>query len=602
MKFVGRFRYFLPVFLFALILCVHSAAYGPSDLSIPSCAEKIVYGQSGAGRELAAYRFGDGDNVLVVTFAIHGWEDNFNQDGGALVYAAGQLMSVLEQNPDAVSDYNWSVYVLPCLNPDGLLDGHSHNGPGRLTTSYLTSSGELSFKHGIDMNRCFPTGWKKYTNVRNYNGSQPLAAKEAQALAAFMQSVKGSARNVCIDTHGWTQQIITSDGTNGFLYRIFKASFPGNLHSSLNGSAGYFTRYASTLGYTSCLFEFPRNVKSLDQFKTIGYIPQYTNAILSILKAAGTYIDRTVAVTVTASASGYNSIIGAGKYKKGDRVTLTAFAMTPLVGWYTSDDTLFSAENPLTFTVENSITLTALFDGDVYTDIMSNAWYRDYALQTANLGLMHGISETVFAGNIPADRGTMIAILARLDGCDTDIYPASPFVDAVSGSEYEKALNWAYANRIIYGTDETHFSPDSVVTRQDFSTILMRYLCEYRSYDIEIAPLDFTDSESISEYAVIPVQQAVNIGLLTGYEDHSFRPKNFITRAECAALVLRAANYMTEHPSIPPEPVYPDVPDPVAPPEWIFGDEIPTYEEDPSNDNTIEEPFEDETPEWLRLS
>lgn len=401
MKVVSRLRFLLPVFLLALILCAHSAAYGPADLTIPSCSQKTVYGQSGAGRELAAYRFGDGDNVLVVTFAIHGWEDNFNQDGGALVYAAGQLMSALEQNPDIVSDYNWTVYVLPCLNPDGLLDGKSHNGPGRLTTTYLTSSGELSNAHGIDMNRSFPSGWKKYTDARNYNSSAPLACKEAQALAAFMQSVKGSAQNVCIDTHGWTQQIITSDGTGGYLYRVFKANFPGNLYSPLSGGAGYFARYASTLGYTSCLFEFPRNVKSLDQFKTIGYIPKYTNAVLSVLKTAGTYTDKNITVAASASASGYGDITGAGKYKKGDTVTLSAFAMTPLIGWYTSDGTLFSADNPLTFTAEKSITLTALFSGDIYTDIAPDAWYRDYALQTTSLGLMHGTSDTVFSGNVP---------------------------------------------------------------------------------------------------------------------------------------------------------------------------------------------------------
>jgi len=68
---------------------------------------------------------------------------------------------------------------------------------------------------------------------------------------------------------------------------------------------------------------------------------------------------------------------------------------------------------------------------------------------------------------------------------------------------------------------------------------------------------------------------------------------NDARRAECAALVLRAANYITEHPSIPPEPVDPDVPDPVAPPEWIFGDEIPIYEADPSTNETIEEPIEE---------
>lgn len=210
----------------------------------------------------------------------------------------------------------------------------------------------------------------------------------------------------------------------------------------------------------------------------------------------------------------------------------------------------------------------------------------------------------------PIDRGTMIAVLARLDGGNTDIYPAAPFVDSVPGSEYEKALNWAYANHIIYGTDDTHFSPDNVVTRQDFSTILMRYLCEYRGYYVETAPLDFTDSSTISAYAAAPVQQALGIGLLTGYDDHTFRPKNSITRAECAALILRAADYLTAHPvptsmfdpeppSEPIDPVVPEIVDPYAPVEPFPADEIPFEEEYPVYDDPVVEPIPEEMPAWL---
>lgn len=97
--------------------------------------ETIVYGKSGAGRELKAYRYGDGSNVLVAAFAIHGWEDNFDRDGQLLVNTAQDLMEALEHNYDAlIKEGDWSVYVLPCLNPDGLYDGWTCDGPGRLTT------------------------------------------------------------------------------------------------------------------------------------------------------------------------------------------------------------------------------------------------------------------------------------------------------------------------------------------------------------------------------------------------------------------------------------------------------------------------------------
>lgn len=154
----------LLLLLCGMLFTGQAAAYDSSDLTIPSCAKAITYGTSGEGRALMAYQFGSGKNVMVLGYEIHGYEDNFDKDGGALVYAAGQMMNLLASNQALLDDYDWTVYVLPSMNPDGLISGYSHNGPGRLTTSYITSSGNLSYAKGIDMNRSFPTGWTPYTS------------------------------------------------------------------------------------------------------------------------------------------------------------------------------------------------------------------------------------------------------------------------------------------------------------------------------------------------------------------------------------------------------------------------------------------------------
>ena len=167
---------------FFMLLClaallVSARAFDTDDLTIPSSATAMVYGTSGAGRDLTAYRFDTGENVLVAGFAIHGWEDNFDRDGGALVYTANELMKRLDANAALLTDYNWTVYVLPCMNPDGLMDGTTCNGPGRCTTTYINSSGNLVRDTGVDLNRSFPVAWTSYTNARNFNGSAPLAAR-----------------------------------------------------------------------------------------------------------------------------------------------------------------------------------------------------------------------------------------------------------------------------------------------------------------------------------------------------------------------------------------------------------------------------------------
>lgn len=104
--------------LLVLALCLMAAMLPAAAATVPN-GEKICYGYSGEGRELIAYRFGNGSHVMVLGFALHGFEDNFYQDGKALVYTAEQLMASLKKS-NLAAQHGWTVYVLPCMNPDGL--------------------------------------------------------------------------------------------------------------------------------------------------------------------------------------------------------------------------------------------------------------------------------------------------------------------------------------------------------------------------------------------------------------------------------------------------------------------------------------------------
>lgn len=252
----------------------------------PNSQETICYGRSGAGRKLLAYRFGTGENVLVAAFSIHGWEDNFEQDGQLLVDTGNLLIETLaNQYTSLIVPGDWTVYVLPCLNPDGLYDGWTCDGPGRCTTHYLNEDGLCEEGAGMDLNRCFPYRFSSDYSPRNYCGSEPLCAREALALAQFTQSVMGSGQNILIDTHGWYQQTIVSGGWSGTLFQVFSAYFPGNSYASLKSADGYYSAWAAyTLGYDACLFEFP-HVSSAQDFQEKGYGQDYVDAICAILEA-----------------------------------------------------------------------------------------------------------------------------------------------------------------------------------------------------------------------------------------------------------------------------------------------------------------------------
>ena len=227
-------------------------------------------GTSSAGRSIDAYRYGEGENVMVLTFCIHGFEDGFPHDGMALVETAYRLMREL---PDWDLE-GWTVYVLPCLNPDGLCDGASNTGFGRCNAENL------------DINRCFPTGWTARSESRYYNGDAPLQSVEARAIAEFLQQVQGGGVNLCIDVHGWYQQILTSDGQEGSaLYQAFSAEFPENAWADVTRGDGYLANYAASLGYQACLFEFPNDeAADLETFLQSDQPQRFLNAVQELLE------------------------------------------------------------------------------------------------------------------------------------------------------------------------------------------------------------------------------------------------------------------------------------------------------------------------------
>lgn len=107
------------------------------------------------------------------------------------------------------------------------------------------------------------------------------------------------------------------------------------------------------------------------------------------------------------------------------------------------------------------------------------------------------------------------------------------FSDVNAGSWYNNAISTLSNMGIITGYDDGTFKPNAQITRAEFVTIATRFF-SYKA-DYEGA---FKDVSYLSWYADY-VQAAVDMGLVSGYPDGSFRPGNNITRAEAVTIVNR---------------------------------------------------------------
>ena len=111
----------------------------------------------------------------------------------------------------------------------------------------------------------------------------------------------------------------------------------------------------------------------------------------------------------------------------------------------------------------------------------------------------------------------------------------NPFTDT-SGHIAEKSICLLAMQGIIVGYQDGDFAPDKEVTRAEFVKMVLMVAGLEPSAEDDFA---FTDSDKNSwEYPYIT--KARKEGIITGYEDGSFKPSQSVTRSEAVTILVRA--------------------------------------------------------------
>ena len=221
---------------------------------------------------------------------------------------------------------------------------------------------------------------------------------------------------------------------------------------------------------------------------------------------------------------------------KGDTVTIT---VTPDSGYKVDKVTVTNANGntitvtdkgngKYTFTMPASkVTVTPKFvkiaqqpTKKTFSDVDKSDWFADAVAYVTEKGLMNGTGSDTFSPNASTTRGMLMTVLARYAGEDT----------TGGATWYEKGMNWAKANGVSDGTN-----PNADITREQLVTMLYRYAGSPTAN----GKLDnFSDSASVSSYAVNAMQWAVANGIVNG-SNGKLNPQDNATRAQVAAIFMR---------------------------------------------------------------
>ena len=246
----------------------------------------------------------------------------------------------------------------------------------------------------------------------------------------------------------------------------------------------------------------------------------------------------TSANTVSASTASNGKVsLDKSTAKKGNTVTVT---VTPDAGYQLDKLTVTDAkgkaiavtkksDSKYTFTMPDSkVTITPTFSKientkpskTGFNDVASSAWYADAVQYVTDKGLMNGTDDNQFSPNASTTRGMLMTVLARYAGEDT----------TGGATWYEKGMNWAKAKGVSDGTN-----PNANITREQLVTMLYRYAGTPAANG---SLSDFSDTASVSSYAVNAMQWAVENGIVNG-SNGKLNPQNNATRAQVAAILMR---------------------------------------------------------------
>jgi len=236
----------------------------------------------------------------------------------------------------------------------------------------------------------------------------------------------------------------------------------------------------------------------------------------------------------------------------GTKVTVT---VTPDAGYTTSGVTVIRdrngkavstvkvSDNVYTFIMPaGAVTATPRFTaipvtvGSFY-DVPADAWFCDAVKYVFDRSLMVGTSSNTFDPDSNINRSMLVTILYSLEG-NPPVSGVSPFTDVQPGQWFTNPVIWAAENNLVAGLDDGTFGADALLTREQTATILYSY-AQMKGYDVTPSSdlAQFTDTGSISAYALPALRWANATGLISGYDSTTLAPGGTTTRAQLAVIL-----------------------------------------------------------------
>jgi len=180
-----------------------------------------------------------------------------------------------------------------------------------------------------------------------------------------------------------------------------------------------------------------------------------------------------------------------------------------------------------------------------FSDVPNNHWAIQQLDRVAARGIMGGYEDGTARPNNSVTQFEAIAMASRMMGLEYDEATQKGTYLPFKYPDWAGAYNTcvaAYKAGLIDANDFTH---NGAASREWVAKLLILAMdAEDKLSGTANEKLFFSDTSSISNKYLDYVKLAYDKGLLGGYTDGTFKPKNAVTRAELAAFLCRVENQL----------------------------------------------------------
>ncbi len=178
-----------------------------------------------------------------------------------------------------------------------------------------------------------------------------------------------------------------------------------------------------------------------------------------------------------------------------------------------------------------------------FNDMNGYEWANDCVMRLYEKNVLSGTGDGRFSPGTDVKREEFVAMIVRAFDIKIENGKEQEFSDVSADSWFGEYIKIASSKGIVSGLGDGSFGTGERITRQDMTVILLNVM---KSLNLSIVPekSGFADRDDVAEYAGIAVDTLSQLKIINGFDDNTFMPRGYATRAETAVVIDRMLTYI----------------------------------------------------------